>query len=57
MHSYVLDNLASDSYALKVVKTDIQDELTQACTRIKKVVCTFFWSMNFVPIYLIIDPR
>lgn len=59
--SYVPDNLASDSYALKVVKTDIQDELTQARARIKKAVRSFFLkkfqSINFISIYPITDQR
>jgi len=43
--SYVPDNLASDSYALKVVKSDVQEELTQARSRIKKAVRGFLYEV------------
>jgi hypothetical protein len=38
----VPENLASDSYAYKVVKGDVQEELTQARSRIKKMVRVIF---------------
>ncbi|KAF8800216.1 hypothetical protein BYT27DRAFT_7117857, partial [Phlegmacium glaucopus] len=36
--SYVPDNLVGDLYAYKVIKADIQEELTQARARIKKAI-------------------
>lgn len=36
--SYVPENLASDSFAFKVVKTDVQEELTQCRAKIKKAL-------------------
>jgi uncharacterized protein (DUF924 family) len=38
------DNLSSDSFALKMVKRAIQEELTQARARIKKMVRKFVYS-------------
>ncbi|KAG5635895.1 hypothetical protein H0H81_009736 [Sphagnurus paluster] len=36
--SYVPENLLSDSFALKIVKRDVQEELTQTRARIKKAI-------------------
>jgi hypothetical protein len=53
----VPDNLAGNSFAFKIVKGDIQEELTQARAKFKKLVRKFFQLVNVISRFTFLQIR